>query len=164
MPLAALAVGAALNCWVLAEQRFKVPAYLLYAVASVESSYDPTALAYAHDGTYSVGLMQINSRWFPALARVGIAEKQLYQPCTNVQVGAWILAQEVTRYGCTWQAIGSYYAGPFDERSRDRKQSAYRKYADKVLQRWRMALNGEIRIGHPASRRARHLHHATPGE
>jgi len=147
MPFAAVAAGVALNCWALAEREYKVPAYLLYAMASVESSYNPGAIAHARNGTYSVGLMQVNSSWFPALSRVGISEQDLYQPCTNVQVGAWILSQGVEQFGYTWKAIGSYYAGPHG------RLQDYRNYSNLVLQRWRLALAGQLQIDLPATKR-----------
>ena len=140
MPLAAMIVTASVNCWVFAEKHFNVPAYLLYSVAGVESGYDPSAVARARDGSYSVGLMQINSKWFPALYRSGIREVDLRRPCINVQVGAWILAQEIARYGYTWEAIGSYYAGPYNDKTQRWKLRAYRHYAERVLTRWQTAL------------------------
>lgn len=149
MPLAMLAAGIAMNCWVSSAQQFNLPPYLLYAMASVESSYNPDAIAHAPNGTHSVGLMQVNSRWFPELAKYGISEQQLHDPCTNVHVGAWILSQEVARYGYTWRAIGSYYAGPYKKELSGRKLHDYRVYSDKVLKRWRLAITGRLPITPP---------------
>lgn len=80
--------------------------------------------------------MQINSSWFSTLQAYGIAESQLWEPCINIQVGAWILRQEVDRYGYSWEAIGAYYAGAYNTKNYRWKIRHYREYATKVLNRW----------------------------
>lgn len=127
----------AATCWLAAAQQFNLPVGLLQAIGSVESSYDPTAIEYPKNGTYSIGIMQINSSWFPRLAEYGISIEEAWEPCTNIKVGAWILSQEVARYGYSWEAIGAYNAGPYNEQTRNRKLDRYRWYASKVLERWK---------------------------
>lgn len=97
-------------CWDEAAARYGVNPYMLYAIAKTESGLNPSAINRNKNGTYDLGLMQINSRWFPTLRRYGIDERQLYDPCTSIQVGAWILAQNMQRMGNTWDAVGAYNA------------------------------------------------------
>jgi len=100
-------------CWQDAAARYGVDARLLFAIAQQESSLNPGAINRSHaarTGSVDIGLMQINSRWLPVLHRHGIGEADLLDPCTSLQVGAWILAQSFRRYGATWEAVGAYQA------------------------------------------------------
>ncbi|AXA93477.1 lytic transglycosylase domain-containing protein [Massilia sp. YMA4] len=98
-------------CWEEAASYYGVSAHLLYAIAKTESGLNPKAINRSNkNGTYDIGLMQINSRWLPMLRKHGIEEKQLYDPCTSIQVAAWILADNMRRMGSTWEAVGAYNA------------------------------------------------------
>jgi len=98
------------SCWNEAAARFGVNPNLLYAIAKTESSLNPHALNRNKNGSYDIGLMQINSRWFPTLRKYGVSEEQLLDPCTSIHVGAWILAQNMQRMGNSWEAVGAYNA------------------------------------------------------
>lgn len=111
-----LASAGAMGCWEQAAERYQVNPYLLYAIARTESSLNPAAINRNKNGTYDVGLMQINSSWFPTLRKYGLEEKQLYDPCTSIHVGAWILAQNMQRMGNTWNAVGAYNSSKPDLR------------------------------------------------
>ena len=109
----ALALGAALPahaCWDEAAKRYQVSSALLYAIARTESGLNPRAIGRNGNGSRDIGLMQINSAWLPTLASHGIGERDLFEPCTNIHVGAWILAGNVSRLGYTWEAVGAYNA------------------------------------------------------
>jgi soluble lytic murein transglycosylase-like protein len=100
-------------CWSDAEQLYGVSSRLLYAVARAESGLNPGAVNLTHrarTGTYDIGLMQVNSGHLPKLASLGIAEGDLYDPCTNIKVGAWLLADSFARHGVSWEAVGAYNA------------------------------------------------------
>lgn len=87
-------------------QRFGVDPALLRAIARVESNFNPHAVS----PVGAIGLMQINPTWLPALAKFGIHERDLYDPCTSAEVGAWILSELFVTRGASWVAVGAYNA------------------------------------------------------
>lgn len=94
-------------------RRYGLDAELLRGVARVESGMRPEARNNTHidrTGTRDIGLMQINTSLLPKLAGFGIREQDLMDPCTNIEVGAWVLADAIRRHGDTWQAVGAYNA------------------------------------------------------
>jgi soluble lytic murein transglycosylase-like protein len=105
--------GNAAACWDAAAQVYGVDPWLLYGIATVESSLDPHALNLSHlqrTGSYDIGLMQINSRNLPTLAIAGIAPEHLWDSCTSIHVGARILREKIDRHGDNWEAVGAYNA------------------------------------------------------
>ena len=110
-------------CWDEAAARYGLSSQLLYAIARTESGLNPAAVGRNRDGSRDIGLMQINSSWLPTLASHGIAEHHLFDACTSIHVGAWILAGNVSRLGYTWEAVGAYNA---------RSAPLRRAYAHKV--------------------------------
>ena len=101
---------AANACFEEAGARHGIAPVLLQAIALQESAMQPHALNRNRDGSFDMGLMQINSRWLPTLARYGIAPEQLWDPCVSAHVGAWILAGNFRRLGHNWEAVGAYNA------------------------------------------------------
>lgn len=107
-----------------AAARYKVHVALLRAIAKVESDFNPYAINRNADGSDDIGVMQINSRWLPTLARYGIERRHLFNACVSVNIGAWVLAHNIRRHGYNWKAIGAYNAKSPDKQAR---------YARKVL-------------------------------
>lgn len=121
------------NCWVSAGERYSVDPWLLYAIASVESGHNANAINVNKDESRDVGIMQINSWWFPTLEKYGITEESLFDACTNINVGAWILAQNIGQFGQSWNAVGAYNAGTGTDH---RRQELRASYANKIYQRY----------------------------
>ena len=113
------------NCWYSAANRYAVNPHLLYAIASKESSLNPHAVGKNANGTHDIGLMQINSVWLPRLKQYGITREMLFDPCVNINVGAWILAQAVRELGYNWNAIGAYHTGLGKSKRREERRNNY---------------------------------------
>lgn len=121
------------DCFAAAAWRYNIAGELLHAIAVHESRLDPSAISRNRNGSRDIGIMQINSWWLPRLAEYGIDESDLQVPCTNVSVGAWILAGNIARYGYTWDAVGAYNAGTADtEMVRKRREAYAHKVAEQL--------------------------------
>lgn len=119
------------SCWTSASERFAIHESILHAIARTESAMNPKAINRNTNGSVDVGLMQINSRWFPHLAALGVEPGDLWDGCTSIHVGAWILAGYVSQFGYNWRAIGAYNAGPSLRPGSEEKR---RNYAERVYQ------------------------------
>jgi soluble lytic murein transglycosylase-like protein len=99
------------NCFVQAGDLYKVDYRLLKAIGIVESGLRTNAVNSNSNKSEDVGIMQINSFWFPKLSQFGIDRTKLMtDACVNIHVGAWILAQNMRQLGNTWNAVGAYNA------------------------------------------------------
>lgn len=114
--------GELAECFREAGERYGIAPALLQAVAEVESGLDSRAMNVNTDGTVDVGLMQINSWWFPVLKQHGIQPLDLWDPCLNIGVGAWILAGNVRQFGYDWRAVGAYNAGTRKDQTAERRR------------------------------------------
>lgn len=115
------------SCWQSAAERYGIHTTILRAIAITESAMNVHAVNHNTNGSMDVGLMQINSRWFSRLAEMGIQPEDLWDGCTNVHVGAWVLAGYIRRFGYNWRAIGAYNAGPSSSPETERKRIIYAK-------------------------------------
>jgi soluble lytic murein transglycosylase-like protein len=96
------------DCFRRAAASHDVPELLLLAVARGESGFDAAARSHRD----AVGVMQI--RWPLTAQHLGIlSERQLYQPCLNIDAGARYLRELLDRYrGNTHLALAAYNFGP----------------------------------------------------
>lgn len=101
------------HCWAGASNTYQIPVTLLKAIAKQESGFYPYALNKNPNGSYDIGLMQINTAWLKkggVLEKRGITVQSLYEPCMNLYVGAWVLRNNINRFGYNWRAVGAYNA------------------------------------------------------
>lgn len=89
------------------------------------------------NGSFDLGPMQINTLWLPTLRARGIGEAELlWDYCTNIAVGTWILARALHASQAPpntpdyWQAVGKYHS---------RTPHLNVRYAVKVWERARRA-------------------------
>ncbi|WP_245803925.1 lytic transglycosylase domain-containing protein [Geothermobacter hydrogeniphilus] len=76
-------------------------------MAKAESNFGSAAPNHNRNGTVDIGLMQINSIW---LDQLGPTWDYLFDPCTNIMTGAWILSRCIQDYSYTWRAVGCYHS------------------------------------------------------
>ena len=93
-------------CFEEAGAEYGISPQLLWAIAKKESGFKPHAINYNSNGSFDFGLMQINSSWYDKLGHD--RWMMLGDACFNVKTGAWVLAQCISRYGNTWDAVGCY--------------------------------------------------------
>jgi soluble lytic murein transglycosylase-like protein len=137
-------------CWDEASRYSGVDPWLLYSLAEVESNYNASAIGKNRNGTYDIGLMQINSSHLSELREYGIPRSALLNACASTYIGAWIMARNFRRYGQSWKAIAAYNVGTIDSPRRTRIGYAYAKrvytaYRYLVLQNERRAITDQRR-------------------
>ena len=102
-------------CLMLAAQTYAVPPQVLVGILHVEGGHIGQQVPNTN-GTYDLGPMQINSSWLPELARNWrVPQKTAWQwvrddGCTNVNVSAWILRQNLNESGSLALAVAYYHS------------------------------------------------------
>lgn len=97
-----------LHCINEAAIEYHVPAKLIISVLETERG-KVGEIVKNKNGSYDIGLMQINSTWIPYLAKHGVTEESIrYDGCTNVKVGAWILGKKIAGENDLLVGVGDY--------------------------------------------------------
>lgn len=105
------------ECFTGAATRYSISKPLLVAIGQTESKLNPAAISPTNsNGTFDIGLMQINSSWLPKLKKYGVSLSDLRQACTSIYVGAWIMANNISVHGSNWNAVGAYNAASTSKR------------------------------------------------
>lgn len=110
MPVPMVINDVPMECINQAAIRYHVPATMIISILKTEGGKVGFARKNTN-GTLDYGPMQINTIWLKQLKPYGItAEKLKYDPCINVKVGAWILAQGIADSPTLWQGVGNYHS------------------------------------------------------
>ena len=120
------------GCWDKAAAIYGVDPWLLMAIAKTESSFNSTAININKNKSTDIGMMQINTIWLPTLKKFGIQKEHLFNPCTSVFVGAWILAQNIKNFGYNQDGIGAYNSPSNIKIRRNYAQKVYSSYRELV--------------------------------
>ena len=124
-----------LACINQAAVQYHIHAAMIISVIKTENGRNGQAVK-NKNGTYDLGVMQINSSWLPKLQNKGITSEQVKtDPCVNVSVGAWILAQGIAN-GEGWKGIGNYhsYTEKHNAGYREKVRKTYSEYVS-ILER-----------------------------
>ena len=123
------------QCFQDAANTYGVPQALLLSVASQESKMNPAAV-HNNGQSMDVGIMQINTGWLKRSPFIGMRYKpeDLTDGCTNVKVGAWILAGLLRDYPL-WDAVGRYNAS-CRTLTRNQCQAIRSAYEQGVYRKW----------------------------
>lgn len=113
--------GVPLECINQAAVTYHVPATMIVSVMKIENGRNGMAVK-NKNGTYDLGVMQINSSWLPSLKKYGIDKETLQQDgCMNVMVGSWILARGIAKSE-GWVGLGNYHSATPKHNKRYREQ------------------------------------------
>ena len=118
--------------------RYGLDPTLLYAIAKQESGLRINVTNKNKNGSIDRGPMQINSVHDETMKRrFGIEPKDLFNPCTNIDVGAWLLRQCFNEFGSTWNAVGCYHSRTptISKRYADQVRALYVRIAQEPLRR-----------------------------
>ena len=157
-------LSASAMCWEEASTDYGIPVDVLKAVAKTESGFRADAVNKNTDKTKDLGIMQINTRWIPTLSKFGIEEKDLFDACTNIKVGAWILSKNSEKLGWSWDAIGAYNVGcaKLGKAECDRRRANYSWKVYAALQKKDFSATSGVSIKKTAQMPAAHAVEVAP--
>lgn len=99
-----------IECINQAAVKYHVPATVIISVLKIENGHVGDANLNSN-GTLDYGPMQINTVWLRQLRTYGYTAQRIqYDPCVNVEVGAWILGRNIAEGKNLWQGIGDYHS------------------------------------------------------
>lgn len=93
------------NYYVEAGNIVGIEPWLLWGIADTESGHNPYAINHNKNGTYDIGVMQVNSIHFK---RFGLTAQDLLDPKVNILTGAIILKECFDKHGNNWMAVNCY--------------------------------------------------------
>jgi len=125
----------AVTCVAQASVRYEVPELLLHSIILKEGG-QTGRYSTNKDGSYDLGLAQINTSWLGYFAKYGVKPEDIMnQACTNVAVSAYILKYNWLHQGQDWfKAIVAYHIGN-NQWTATRYKRGY-GYASDVVKNW----------------------------
>ena len=124
----------AAQCIVQASHRYQVPELLLHAVIRKEGGR-MGRYSKNRNGTYDLGLAQINTSWLERFEKYGItASHLLNDTCTNVSASAYVLRYNWLRQNDWFKAIVAYNIG--NNNWTPARYAIGHRYASEVLHYW----------------------------
>lgn len=76
-----------------------------------ESDFQPRAINVNTNGSFDIGIMQINSSYKQWLKTQNISLEDLYDPKINIAIEAKILSNCIKKFGFTYQGLNCYNSG-----------------------------------------------------
>ncbi|WGL99919.1 lytic transglycosylase domain-containing protein (plasmid) [Arsenophonus sp. aPb] len=140
-----IAKTATADCFDSAGKYYQIDPDYLRAIAWQESKFNPNAKNKNKDGSFDLGIMQINTKTFKSIKKEypTLTENNLLiNPCLNIHLGAMILNRNFAAYGKHWLAIGMYNAGMRNANSTI--ENRYH-YAQKVYNHYKKIKSGKIK-------------------
>lgn len=139
----------AVVCVAAASRYYNVPELLLHAILQKEHGRVGAASP-NKNGTYDLGLSQVNSSWIPLFSNWGVGFKELRDnACTSIYAEAWVLRYNANQVASDWfKATMAYNVGVKTHASQ-RLLTGYH-YAVDVTQRW-WRLHREVLHENPLS-------------
>ncbi|MGC8519386.1 MAG: lytic transglycosylase domain-containing protein [Steroidobacteraceae bacterium] len=134
-------------CLARAAGYYHVPVLLLDAIVWQEGGTDGVGDR-DPDGSYDLGLAQINTRWLPVFSKYGITARSLLDnPCENLYAAAYVLDMYANLSDRNWfRATMAYNVGPNGLSNPALYRIGYR-YASGVMQKWRILYRRALHSG-----------------
>jgi len=101
-----------ISCIDNASKKYNVPSLLIDLIANKLESGSVGLKSMNSNGTYDMGIMQINSIHLKELEKYNVTENDLVNnACINIDVGTWILSKEILKTKSYAKGLGRYHSG-----------------------------------------------------
>jgi len=108
-----------------ASREYGISTKILWAIMKVESDYKKT-IHNNPNGSFDIGVMQINSIWINSLVNKGF-KADILDDGNNINIAGYILKENMDKGYSLWQAVGRYH-------SRDKRlQAVYIKRVKRAM-------------------------------
>ena len=128
----------AVQCVANAAHYYEVPELLLHAILQKENGRVGQEVR-NRNGSYDLGLAQINTVWLEHFAKYGVTREQLRDDrCTNLYAMGYVLRTNVNRYGGDdwFRAVIAYNIGPNGWKQNPGRYRIGYQYAVDVISKW----------------------------